>query len=75
MEERLTTVLLADDHTIFREGLAELLTSYGGLEVVGETTNDENGQGTTSALFYPRLPIGARGKGRFEKPLAIGPKN
>jgi DNA-binding NarL/FixJ family response regulator len=40
-EKRLTTVLLADDHTMFREGLAELLTSYGGLEVVGETTNDE----------------------------------
>jgi DNA-binding NarL/FixJ family response regulator len=26
---------------MFREGLAGLLTSYGGLEVVGETTNDE----------------------------------
>ena len=41
MENRLTTVLLADDHTMFREGLAQLLTAYGGLEVVGETTNDE----------------------------------
>ena len=41
MEERLTTVLLADNHTMFREGLAALLTSYGGLEVVGETTNDD----------------------------------
>ena len=41
MEERLTRVLLADDHTMFREGLAGLLTNYGGLEVVGETTNDE----------------------------------
>ena len=41
MESRLTTVLLADDHTMFREGLARLLTSYGGLEVVGATTNDE----------------------------------
>jgi DNA-binding NarL/FixJ family response regulator len=40
-EERLTTVLLADDHTMFREGLAALLSSYGGLEVVGETTNDQ----------------------------------
>jgi DNA-binding NarL/FixJ family response regulator len=37
----LTTVLLADDHTMFREGLAGLLSSYGGLEVVGETTNDQ----------------------------------
>ena len=34
-------MLLADDHTMFREGLAGLLTSYGGLEVVGETTNDQ----------------------------------
>src|ERR687897_573711 len=41
MEERLKTVLLADDHTMFREGLVALLTSYGGLEVVGETTNDQ----------------------------------
>ena len=41
MDDRLTTVLLADDHTMFREGLAQLLTSYGGLEVVGETTNDD----------------------------------
>ena len=40
MQSRPTTVLLADDHTMFREGLAQLLTSYGGLEVVGETSND-----------------------------------
>lgn len=33
-------VLLADDHTMFREGLARLLTSYGGLEVVAEVPND-----------------------------------
>ena len=41
MEHRPTRVLLADDHIMFREGLAGLLTSYGGLEVVAETTNDE----------------------------------
>jgi len=34
-------VLLADDHTMFREGLARMLASYGGMEVIGETTNDE----------------------------------
>ena len=34
-------VLLADDHTMFREGLANLLTAYGGLEVVAQTTNDD----------------------------------
>jgi DNA-binding NarL/FixJ family response regulator len=34
-------VLLADDHTLFREGLAGLLAASGGLEVVGEVPNDE----------------------------------
>jgi DNA-binding NarL/FixJ family response regulator len=34
-------VLLADDHTMFREGLAGILASYGGVEVVGEVPNDE----------------------------------
>ncbi len=34
-------VLLADDHTMFREGLAGILASYGGLEVVAEVPNDE----------------------------------
>jgi DNA-binding NarL/FixJ family response regulator len=34
-------VLLADDHTLFREGMAGLLASYGALEVVGQTANDD----------------------------------
>ena len=34
-------VLLADDHTMFRQGLAAILASYGGMEVVAETPNDE----------------------------------
>jgi DNA-binding NarL/FixJ family response regulator len=33
-------VLLVDDHTLFREGLAGLLAVYGGLEVVAEVPND-----------------------------------
>ncbi len=33
--------MLADDHTLFREEMAGLLASYGGLKVVGGTTNDE----------------------------------
>ena len=33
-------VLLADDHTMFREGLAGILASYGGIEVVAEVPND-----------------------------------
>ena len=35
-------VLLADDHTLFRNGLAGLLASYGGMEVVGSTPNGED---------------------------------
>jgi DNA-binding NarL/FixJ family response regulator len=34
-------VLLADDHTMFRQGLAGILASYGGMEVVAEAPNDE----------------------------------
>jgi DNA-binding NarL/FixJ family response regulator len=33
-------VLLADDHTMFRQGLAGILASYGAMEVVAETPND-----------------------------------
>ena len=33
-------VLLADDHTMFRQGLAAILASYGGMEVVAEVTHD-----------------------------------
>jgi DNA-binding NarL/FixJ family response regulator len=35
------TVLLADDHTMYREGLAGMLASYGGMQVVGSTPNGE----------------------------------
>ena len=34
-------VLLADDHTMFRQGLAGILHAYGGMEVVAEVPNDE----------------------------------
>jgi DNA-binding NarL/FixJ family response regulator len=34
-------VLLADDHTLFRRGLAGLLTTHRGLEVVAEVPNDQ----------------------------------
>ena len=34
-------VLLADDHTLFRQGLAGLLASYGDLEIVSEVPNDQ----------------------------------
>lgn len=34
-------VLLADDHTMFRQGLAGILASYGAIEVVAQTSNDD----------------------------------
>ena len=34
-------VLLADDHTLFREGIAGLLASYGGLEIIAQVPNDQ----------------------------------
>ncbi len=34
-------VLLADDHAMFRQGIAGVLASYGGTEVVAEVPNDE----------------------------------
>ena len=36
-------VILVDDHTMFREGIASLLTSRGGeMEVVGQAPNDRD---------------------------------
>jgi DNA-binding NarL/FixJ family response regulator len=37
---RKISVLLAYDHTMFRQGLVTILASYGGVEVVGEVSND-----------------------------------
>jgi len=34
-------VLLADDHTMFREGIASVLADYSSMEVVGQADNDE----------------------------------
>jgi DNA-binding NarL/FixJ family response regulator len=34
-------VLLVDNHTMFREGIASVLADYGGVQVVGQTDNDE----------------------------------
>jgi DNA-binding NarL/FixJ family response regulator len=36
-------VLLADDHTMFRQGLAGILASYEGMEVIAEVPNDGEG--------------------------------
>ena len=34
-------VLLADNHTMFRQGIARVLADYGSMEVVGQPDNDE----------------------------------
>jgi DNA-binding NarL/FixJ family response regulator len=34
-------VLLADNHTLFRQGIASILADYDTIEVVGQTDNDE----------------------------------
>jgi hypothetical protein len=60
VKEHQTTVPLADDHTMFREGLAGLLTSYEGMEVVGEPTNDEGvyvGSVPGSVHYRPELSL------------------
>jgi DNA-binding NarL/FixJ family response regulator len=45
-EERSTNgpirVLLADDHAMFRQGLAGVLASYGSMEIIAEVPNDED---------------------------------
>lgn len=41
MEVERTTVLLVDDHTLFRQGLAGLLSSQGDIEVVGEASSGQ----------------------------------
>src|SRR5919107_3703734 len=44
------SVLLADDHTMFRQGLAGILASYGGVEVLGEVPNDPDALRLVRAL-------------------------
>ena len=51
-EERPIRVLLADDHTMFRQGLKEMLTTDEGIEVVGEAENGEE----TLKLAQEMLP-------------------
>ncbi len=41
MEGRAIRVLLADDHTMFRQGLREMLSTDGAIEVVGQAENGE----------------------------------
>ncbi len=50
---RTIKVLLADDHTMFRQGLAGVLDGYTSMEVVGQTNNDANCVG--HLLFWTSL--------------------
>jgi CheY-like chemotaxis protein len=49
-------VLIADDHTLFRQGLAGVLASYGAMEVVAEVPNDEEALELAREL-YPDVVI------------------
>jgi DNA-binding NarL/FixJ family response regulator len=56
-------VVLADDRTLFRQGLAGLLASYGGIELVGQTQNDQEAialareQHPNVVIMQVQLPI------------------
>jgi DNA-binding NarL/FixJ family response regulator len=64
-------VLLADDHTMFRQDLANGLGAYGRIEVVAQTNNDERAMSvpspspasTSRSLQGPALLAGFGEKG------------
>ncbi|MFJ7773260.1 response regulator [Streptomyces sp. NPDC097107] len=43
-------ILIADDHTLFREGVTEILTAAGGVEVVGEAHSGKDACAKAAAL-------------------------
>lgn len=71
-------VLLADDHTMFREGLAGLLASYGGMEVVGSTPNGDEAVALAEStapdvvLMQVQLPF-EKARAVLERMRAISP--
>lgn len=42
MKKKLITVAIADDHTILRKGVIELINSFGDFEIIIEATNGQN---------------------------------
>ena len=56
MAETPIKVLLADDHTMFRQGLKEMLATDGEIEVVGEASNGEEAV-TLAAKIRPDVVI------------------
>ena len=49
-ENNIVTVLLAEDHTIVREGIRVLLEAQGDIEIVGEATNGKEAVAMTKEL-------------------------
>jgi len=56
-------VVLADDHSLFSQGLAGLLASYGGIELAGQAENDQEAialarkQNPNVVIMQVQLPI------------------
>lgn len=56
MTEDVLRVLIADDHTMFRRGVASLLSTVPGVEVVGEASDGESAVALTAELV-PNLVL------------------
>jgi len=69
-------VLLADDHTMFRQGLASVLATHGGIEVVAQTNNDEGAVALARehkpdvVVMQAQLPL-QRAKGFLEQMRSV----
>src|SRR5215217_5999273 len=61
--ERALKVVLADDRTLFRQGFAGILASHGGMQVVGQTENDQEAialarkQNPNVVILQVQMPI------------------
>lgn len=51
MKDQITRIVLADDHPIYREGVARSLADAGGLEVVGQAQDGEAAVALTERLM------------------------
>ena len=71
-------VVLADDRTLFRKGLAGLLASYGGIELAGQTENDQEAialarkHNPNVVIMQVQLPI-ERAKKALEQLREVSP--
>jgi DNA-binding NarL/FixJ family response regulator len=78
MGSKTIKVLLADDHTMFRQGIAGVLDTYTGMEVVGQTTNDEAAVGLAHltkpdvVLMQVQMPL-SKAKANLQRMHQIDP--